>query len=180
MTQLKAKGGGFPPPLVLRWAGLLGGLGFEGKGGRRRGEKGRKKEGRSRLCRPWRREEVARIITLGTDAEFEVIVDGDVVPVEKLMSVSDVALPWGRIGQDSSGDPIELRPEPSSDPEALVGNLGRTACEVFPIGGHVHIGGVPSEVQEDLVSLIDGLLGDFFYSLSGETRLRAGYGKRGD
>ncbi len=135
-----------------------------------------------------------RIVTLGTDAEFELIVDGDVVPVEKLMSVSDVALPWGRIGQDGSGDPIELRPKPSPDPEALVRNVGKlllsvprtvggvpsTACEVFPIGGHVHIGGVPGEVQEDLVSLIDGLLGGFFYSLSGETRLRAGYGKRGD
>ena len=133
-------------------------------------------------------------VTLGGDPEFELIVDGEVVPAEKLLLGRRVPLPWGFIGEDGSGDPIELRPWPSADPETLVGNLGRlllsvprvlggfpsTICEEHPIGGHVHIGGVPGGDQEDLVRVIDGLLGDLFYSLSGETRLSRGYGRRGD
>jgi hypothetical protein len=133
-------------------------------------------------------------VTLGGDPEFELIVDEEVVPAEKLLLGRRVPLPWGFIGEDGSGDPIELRPRPSADPETLVGNVGRlllsvpralggvpsTACERYPIGGHVHIGGVPSGDQEDLVKVIDGLLGDLFCSLSAELRLSRGYGRRGD
>jgi len=133
-------------------------------------------------------------VTLGGDPEFELIVGGEVVAAEKLLLGRKVPLPWGVIGEDGSGGPIELRPLPSADPEALVANVGRlilsvpralggfpsTICEEHPIGGHVHIGGVPSGEQERLVEVIDGLLGDLFHSLSGETRLRAGYGRRGD
>jgi hypothetical protein len=132
-------------------------------------------------------------VTLGADPEFELVVDGDVVPAEKFLGRT-VSLPWGFIGEDGSGDPIELRPRPSADPEILVVNVGRlllsvpgalggvpsTICEEYPLGGHVHIGGVPSEVQEDLARVIDGLLGDLFYSLSAELRLSRGYGRRGD
>jgi hypothetical protein len=133
-------------------------------------------------------------VTLGGDPEFELVVDGDVVPAEKVLAEEAIVFPWGVIGEDGSGDPIELRPQPSADPEVLVRNLGRlllsvpgflggvpsTAGKKYPIGGHIHIGGVPSEVQEDLVEFIDGFLGDFFHSLSSETRLKTGYGRRGD
>jgi HAMP domain-containing protein len=134
-------------------------------------------------------------ITLGADPEFELILDGEVVAVDRAEIASKVlVLPWGVIGVDKSGDPIELRPRPSADPEALVGNVGRlllsvpralggfpsTISEEYPLGGHVHIGGVPSEDQEELVEVIDGLLGDLFYALSAELRLNRGYGRRGD
>jgi predicted RNA-binding Zn-ribbon protein involved in translation (DUF1610 family) len=133
-------------------------------------------------------------VTLGGDPEFELIAKGRVVAAERFLSGAIVPLPWGAIGEDGSGDPIELRPEPSPDPETLVGNVGRlllsvprvlggfpsTTCEQYPLGGHVHIGGVPSEDQEELVKVIDGLLGDLFYSLSAELRLSRGYGRRGD
>ncbi len=132
-------------------------------------------------------------ITLGGDPEFELVVDGKVAPAERFLG-GNILLPWGEIGEDGSGDPIELRPKPAASPQALVRNVGKlllsvprtvggvpsTVCEEYPIGGHVHIGGVPSEVQEDLVEVIDNLLGDLFRSLSAELRLDRGYGRRGD
>jgi hypothetical protein len=130
-------------------------------------------------------------ITLGADPEFELVHRGWIASAERLLE-GEIGLPWGFVGTD--GHLLELRPKPSANPETLIGNLGRlllsvlgvaqgvpsTACKRHPIGGHVHIGGVPGEVREDLVSVIDGLLGDLFHSLSGETRLKAGYGKRKD
>jgi hypothetical protein len=136
-----------------------------------------------------------KLVTLGADPEFELILNGEVVPTDRVEIASKVlVLPWGVIGEDKSGDPIELRPRPSANPETLVRNVGRlllsvprawggfpsTICEEYPIGGHVHIGGVPNEDQEELVKVIDGLLGDLFYSLSPELRLDEGYGRRGD
>jgi hypothetical protein len=130
-------------------------------------------------------------VVLGADPEFELVRVGRSVGVAGLWE-RDIALPWGIIGRD--GELLELRPRPSTNPEQLVRNLGRlllsvpkvvegvpsTACKTFSIGGHVHIGGVPEGMRRDLAQVLDEGLGDLFYSLSAETRLEAGYGKRGD
>ena len=134
-------------------------------------------------------------IMLGADPEFELVVGGEVVRASRILR-EDVHLPWGDIGVDGAGSPLELRPFPSESPKALVGNVGRlllavpkvlggypsTMCEAFAIGGHVHIGGIPTGTEDlrGVASALDDALGDIFYSLNPRTRIRQGYGQRGD
>jgi len=106
----------------------------------------------------------------------------------------DVRLPWGDIGVDGAGYPLELRPVPSESPKTLVVNVGHlllavpkvvggypsTMCEAFAIGGHVHIGGIGRDDLRDVVAALDNTLGDIFYDLNPSVRIRQGYGRRGD
>jgi hypothetical protein len=134
-------------------------------------------------------------ITLGADPEFELVVGGRVASASSILR-EDIHLPWGDIGVDGAGWPLELRPNPSETARGLVANVGRllvavpkvlggvpsTMCEVYAIGGHVHIGfeTAPDLAYQDIVKTIDDVLGDILYSLNTRTRVSAGYGRRGD
>jgi len=135
-----------------------------------------------------------KAITLGADPEFELVRDGRVVNASHVLRKS-VRMPWGIIGYDGAGGPLELRPNPSTSPSALVKNVGRlllsvpriaggipsTMGEMYAIGGHVHIGirgfGVP---YERVIETIDDAVGDILYQMNTRTRLNSSYGKRKD
>ena len=132
-------------------------------------------------------------ITLGADPEFELVVRGEVVRAAGFLR-EDIRLPWGDIGIDGAGSPLELRPVPSESPKVLVSNVGQlllavpkvvggypsTMCEAFAIGGHVHIGGLDESSFRGVASALDDALGDIFYDLNPSTRIRQGYGRRND
>jgi hypothetical protein len=136
---------------------------------------------------------VAKKVTLGADPEFELVVRGEVVRAAGFLR-GDIRLPWGDIGIDGAGSPLELRPVPSESPKVLVSNVGRlllavpkviggypsTMCEAFAIGGHVHIGNIREEKFRDVAGALDNTLGDIFYDLSPSVRIRQGYGRRDD
>ncbi len=135
-----------------------------------------------------------KAITLGADPEFELVMDGRVVNASQVIRKS-VRLPWGIIGYDGAGAPLELRPNPSTSPSKLVENVGRlllsvpkitggfpsTMGEMHPIGGHVHIGirgmGVP---YEEVIKAVDHVIGDILYEMNTKTRRDSQYGERGD
>jgi len=151
-----------------------------------RSEKGEK--GRANL-----EEEMKKVVTIGGDPEFELVVKGNIVAAEDLLE-EDVDLPWGVIGKDGSGDQLELRPRPSSAPSVLVKNVGRlllsvpksvgglpsTMGEEYPLGGHVHIGGVGEGEVEEVLEAVDGAFGHIFYELNPKVRLESSYGQVGD
>ncbi len=130
-------------------------------------------------------------VVLGGDPEFELLREGWLVRVAELLR-AEVELPWGVIGKER--ELLELRPRPSTKPETLVKNVGHlllmvprvlggvpsTVCRAYPLGGHVHIGGVPGSAREGLAKAVDEGLGDLFHSLNTEARLSVGYGQRGD
>jgi len=132
-------------------------------------------------------------VTLGADPEFELVVCGEVVGASRVLR-EDIRLPWGDIGVDGAGYPLELRPVPSESPRTLVVNVGQllmaipkvvggypsTMCEAHPIGGHVHVGNVMEKDYERVVYALDDSLGDIFYDLSPGIRIRHGYGRRRD
>ncbi len=135
-----------------------------------------------------------RAITLGADPEFELVKDGRVVDASRVFK-GGARMPWGIIGYDGAGAPLELRPNPSTSPSKLVENVGRlllsvpkvvggfpsTMGEMYAIGGHVHIGirgmGVP---YERVVKTIDDAVGDILYQMNTRVRLNSPYGKRCD
>jgi len=130
-------------------------------------------------------------VVLGGDPEFGLVREGVFASVADLLR-GEVELPWGVIGRER--ELLELRPWPSVRPETLVKNIGHlllevprvvggvpsTVCRGYPLGGHVHIGGVPGSARGGVVKAVDEALGDLFYSLNAENRLWVGYGKRGD
>jgi formylmethanofuran dehydrogenase subunit E len=132
-------------------------------------------------------------ITLGGDPEFEAVVDGRVIAAEDILE-EDINLPWGVIGKDGSGDQLELRPRPSYAPSAVVRNVGRllltvpkgvgalpsTVGEEYPLGGHVHIGGVGEDELEEVLEAVDGAFGRIFYGMNSKVRLNSSYGQVGD
>jgi formylmethanofuran dehydrogenase subunit E len=132
-------------------------------------------------------------ITLGSDPEFELVVDGSVVVADNLLE-NDIDLPWGVIGKDGAGDQLELRPKPAYSPSVLVKNVGRlllsvpkgvgalpsTMGEEYPLGGHVHIGGVSKDELEEALEVVDDAFGHIFYHMNSEARLDSSYGRRGD
>ncbi len=134
-------------------------------------------------------------ITLGADPEFELVVGGGVASASQVLR-EDIRLPWGNIGVDGAGYPLELRPVPSESPKALVSSVGQlllavpkvvggypsTLCEAYAIGGHVHIGGEAIERSDyrEVIYTLDDALGDIFYDLSPSVRIRQGYGRRRD
>jgi hypothetical protein len=136
-----------------------------------------------------------QVVTLGADPEFELVVGGRIVSASSVLR-EDIRLPWGDIGVDGAGWPLELRPVPGKTARELVQNVGRlivavpkavggvpsSICEAYAIGGHVHVGfkSDPGLAYRDIVKTIDDALGDIFYSLNTRTRISAGYGKRKD
>ncbi len=136
-------------------------------------------------------------ITFGADPEFELVRGRRIVRASGAVPRGEVQLPWGAIGVDGAGDPLELRPAPATTPRELVDNVGRlllsvpkliggvpsTMCEMYPIGGHLHIGFDTPAVRrydENIVKAIDGELGAVFFSLNSRRRLESYYGRRGD
>jgi len=71
-------------------------------------------------------EEEGTRIALGADPEFEFIYEGRIFIASYFLG-AEVHLPWGIIARDKSGNPIELRPQPSPHPETLVRNVGHSA-----------------------------------------------------
>jgi hypothetical protein len=130
-------------------------------------------------------------VALGGDPEFVLVRRGLLMSVADLLR-AEVELPWGVIGKER--ELLELRPRPSGSPETLVRNVGHlllaaprvlggvpsTVCRFYPLGGHVHIGGVPVGAREGVARAVDEGLGDLLHSLNTEARLRVGYGQRGD
>jgi hypothetical protein len=133
-------------------------------------------------------------VTFGADPEFELVMGGRVVPASRVLGNS-VKLPWGIVGYDGAGAPLELRPNPSTSPGVLVKNVGRlllsvpvitgglpsTMGEMHAIGGHVHIGirGLTKNPGA-VADAVDKAVGDILYEMNTATRLRSPYGKRGD
>jgi hypothetical protein len=134
-------------------------------------------------------------VTLGADPEFELVVGGRIVSASSVLR-DDIRLPWGDIGVDGAGWPLELRPVPGKTARELVQNVGKllmavpkvvgglpsSLCEVYAIGGHIHVGfsSAPNIAYRDIVKVVDDALGDLLYSLNTRTRTSAGYGRRGD
>ena len=134
-------------------------------------------------------------VTLGADPEFELIIAGRVESAASILLGDAIHLPWGSIGVDGAGWPLELRPDPSTSARGLVHNVARllgavpqmlgglpsTVGEAYAIGGHVHLGLTNAPVDERvLVRTLDEAIGDILYNLSPESRIEAGYGRRKD
>lgn len=129
-------------------------------------------------------------VTIGTDPEFELLfASGDVATARSLRIP-----PGWEIGHDTSGNQLEVRPRPSTDPFAVVSRVWMLLNEVvaekknvlpcisghtYPLGGHVHIGHPFINTNifpvEMIIELIDDFMGDLV-ELSG--RARANFKKR--
>jgi len=133
-------------------------------------------------------------ITIGADPEFELIIAGRAESAASILGDA-IHLPWGSIGVDGAGWPLELRPEPSTSARGLVHNMARllvavpqtlgatpsTIGEAYAIGGHIHVGIGNAPVDERaLVRALDEAIGDILYGLNPATRIEAGYGRRKD
>ena len=133
-------------------------------------------------------------LTLGADPEFELIIAGRAESAASILGDA-IHLPWGSIGVDGAGWPLELRPEPSINARGLVRNVARllvavpkalggipsTVGEAYAIGGHIHVGLGNAPVDERaLVRTLDEAIGDILYDLNPATRIGAGYGRRKD
>jgi uncharacterized protein (DUF2141 family) len=115
-------------------------------------------------------------ITLGTDPEFEVIRNKNVIQPPSYYRGTN-----NPIGLDGAGMQIELRPAPSSDPHEVIENMKRLFRELkdpvtvlgnrYPLGGHIHIGvGAAYRPSNDLLFLLDYFLGKPTIELSGRAR----------
>jgi hypothetical protein len=89
-----------------------------------------------------------RISVIGTDPEFELIHNGDVVRACNYFDGHD-------IGHDGAGSQLEIRPKPTDNIEELITNIKQlfekitnksfaigTAGNSIPIGSHIHFGGI--------------------------------------
>jgi hypothetical protein len=115
-------------------------------------------------------------ITLGGDPEFEVYVEGRLVPAKKL-SVFKRGGRSGPIGTDGYPDIAELRPAPACSPEEYVENFLRLVKglrrrtrrdyalsvkgDVYPLGGHIHVG----SPNRNVVRVLQGEVGTFMEAL---------------
>lgn len=125
-------------------------------------------------------------LRLGLDPEFEVYTSGRVI------SARNITLPRDqRIGRDGSGNQVELRPQPSEDPDRLYDSIlelvqkseNAIGCNLlisgntYPLGCHIHFG--PGNTSQrawwayvdytHIVDLLRGAVGDLAY-LSGTAR----------
>ncbi len=133
------------------------------------------------------KEEIASLITLGGDPEFEIYdEDGPVRAIDVLEEIYDLSydeLLHTPIGVDGSGDSVELRPRESTDPETYVRRVQALLMELedslrgwgywisargdkYPLGGHIHIGSHDGDVvdaivynRREIVSLLDTFIG---------------------
>jgi hypothetical protein len=149
-----------------------------------------------------RPQDLGRIsITLGGDPEFEVYVDGELVPARKL-SIFKRGGKFGPIGTDGDTDIAELRPKPAYSEEEYVGNFlnlvkslrRRTRREyalsvkgdVYPLGGHIHVGSPNKKVVkvlqgevETFIEALDDFLGRVILPTSGPARRGNGNARPG-
>ncbi|MGC8766970.1 MAG: putative amidoligase domain-containing protein [Brevinematia bacterium] len=118
---------------------------------------------------------------LGLDIEFEELNSFekyDPIPTKVSGGLND------KIGKDGSGDQVELRPDPSKCPQALVKKVKDLLKKVnaplswkgdkFPLGAHIHFG-LPEKYcfphnYQVISKLLDEVIGKFFIDLSGEAR----------
>ncbi len=140
-------------------------------------------------------------ITLGGDPEFEVYVDGKLVPARKL-SVFKRGGKFGPIGTDGDSDIAELRPEAACTPEEYVENFLRLVKslrkrtrknyalsvkgDVYPLGGHIHVGSPNRNVVRVLhgevmtfIEALDDFLGKLLLPTSGAARIGTGNARPG-
>ncbi len=135
-------------------------------------------------------------ITLGGDPEFEVYVDGELVPANRLSIFSSGGLS-GAVGVDGASCTAELRPSPSSSPGEYLENftaLVRRVCrkgillsvkgDTYALGGHIHVGSSDQAVVrllkdevEKFVEVLDDFVGRVLLPTSG--RARGGYARLG-
>jgi hypothetical protein len=122
-------------------------------------------------------------VTIGADPEFEHIVNGKIrnatVGFFGDIPERDVAS-WG---VDGSGYQIEARPKPAKTPEQAVRHMRRlfskvvahkmtVAGNVYPLGGHLHVGGIcfSESSDEQLIELYDNMIGNPTKSMNGRAR----------
>lgn len=137
-------------------------------------------------------------ITVGADPEFEYVVGDKVVDLADNRSLPFKASVNTPIGVDGSRHQVELRPEPSTEPERFVDNvrslmhiLKRAGCDLrctgntFPLGGHLHFG-ITYQIGEDtllfrktngnLIRALDYYIGGLTTGMNGSRR--GGYNQR--
>ncbi len=128
-------------------------------------------------------------ITVGSDPEFELIRNGEIVNAMSVIRNRD-----GEIGLDGAGAQVELRPKPAKKhkeaTEAVRVLVRKFAdryadCELgvkgdrYPLGGHIHFGaeGKQLPVSINFIRVLDNWIGKMFVPLSGKAR--GGYLKYG-
>jgi hypothetical protein len=136
------------------------------------------------------------IITLGGDPEFEVYVDGELVPANQLSIFRDGGL-YGSVGTDGASSTAELRPAPACSPgeylenfTALVRRVSRKGIllsvkgDTYALGGHIHVGSSNQYVVkllkdevEKFIEVLDDFIGRVLLPTSG--RARGGYARLG-
>jgi len=148
------------------------------------------------LAHAWAAPDVSQlgeaIITLGGDPEFEVYLDGELVPANQLSIFRGGGLS-GAVGVDGASCTAELRPSPASSPgeylenfAALVRRVSRRGIllsvkgDTYALGGHIHVGSPRREVVkllkdevEKFISVLDDFVGRVLLPTSG--RARGGY-----
>jgi hypothetical protein len=135
-------------------------------------------------------------ITLGGDPEFEVYVDGELVPARDVSIFRNGGL-YGSVGVDGAPCTAELRPAPACSPGEYLENftaLVRRVCrrgillsvkgDTYALGGHIHVGSSNQSVVkllkdevEKFVEVLDDFVGRVLLPTSG--RARGGYARLG-
>jgi hypothetical protein len=136
------------------------------------------------------------IITLGGDPEFEVYVDGELVPANQLSIFRNGGL-YGSVGTDGASSTAELRPSPASSPGEYLENftaIVRRVCrrgillsvkgDTYALGGHIHVGSsnhyvvrLLKDEVEKFIEVLDDFVGRVLLPTSG--RARGGYARLG-
>ena len=122
------------------------------------------------------KEEVT--ITLGCDPEFEIFDEANALLLASGVGFKSYSK---QIGCDGSGNQLELRPKPHTDPQKVVKNIKnllkklrdrnfilKFSGDVLPLGGHIHIGGI--EPTPAVIELLDDFVGKRTIGLSGGAR----------
>jgi hypothetical protein len=152
------------------------------------------------LAHDWATPDVSQlgeaIITLGGDPEFEVYVDGELVPASQLSIFRNGGL-YGSVGTDGASSTAELRPSPACSPGEYLENftaLVRMVCrrgillsvkgDTYALGGHIHVGSSNQYVVkllkdevEKFIEVLDDFVGRILLPTSG--RARGGYARLG-
>ena len=132
-----------------------------------------------------KKETTLWICTYGADPEFEMLDSQTKYHVIRPVGVGGCGRDV-KIGVDGAGAQVELRPDPETEPAKLVANLqalikecGRPLSvigDVYPLGGHVHIG-FPQEIKESCImsravfcKVYDLFVGRPLINLSGKAR----------
>ncbi len=129
------------------------------------------------------------VLTLGGDPEFEVILDGEVVPANSLSIFREGGV-CDPIGTDGASHTAELRPDPAYSEEEYVENFLALLEEVkeegvflsvqgdtYALGGHIHVGSPDDKIVQVLeaevdrfVQVLDDFVGSVLLDTSGSAR----------